>query len=416
MTRSFKLSAMLLALASPTMPGAIQTAAFAQSAQPQPGAQPPSVQAPAFVAQPAPVWRRRAAEDMLAYIERIGAEGLDPADYSPDELREAIGSGDDAVLTPVATRIFLQLSTDLSGGHVRGDSRVQWYLPDTSINGNEQQLRLAEAAQGNTADVLDSLLPTHPQYAGLKRALAATAPEDMARRDLIRANMERWRWMPRDLGERHVIVNVPAFTAAVVDNGRVTVRHRAVVGARRTPTPQLSATISAVTLNPWWNVPQSIVREMGGRFGGDYVVRRDGSTIIARQRPGPRNALGRLKIEMPNNHAIYLHDTPAQALFARPVRAFSHGCIRTQNVRDFAAVLLAPTGEWDRGAIDRGIDTGETQSVRLATPVPVYIAYFTAAATNDGNIVTYADIYGRDTPVRQALNRAGRADTQVAMR
>ena len=178
------------------------------------------------------------------------------------------------------------LSADLSGGHVRGDSRVQWYIPDTSINGNEQQLRLAEAAQGNTADVLDSLLPTHPQYAGLKRALAATAPEDLARRDLIRANMERWRWMPRDLGERHVIVNVPAFTAAVVDNGRVTVRHRAVVGARRTPTPQLSATISAVTLNPWWNVPQSIVREMGGRFGGDYVVRRDGGTIIARQRPG----------------------------------------------------------------------------------------------------------------------------------
>jgi murein L,D-transpeptidase YcbB/YkuD len=398
------------------MPGAIQTAAFAQSAQPQPGAQLPSLQAPAVVAQPAPIWRRQAAEEMLAYIERIEAEGLDPADYSPDELREAIGSGDDAVLTPVATRIFLRLSADLSGGHVRGDSRVQWYIPDTSINGNEQQLRLAEAAQGNTADVLDSLLPTHPQYAGLKRALAATAPEDLARRDLIRANMERWRWMPRDLGERHVIVNVPAFTAAVVDNGRVTVRHRAVVGARRTPTPQLSATISAVTLNPWWNVPQSIVREMGGRFGGDYVVRRDGGTIIARQRPGPRNALGRLKIEMPNNHAIYLHDTPAQALFARPVRAFSHGCIRTQNVRDFAAVLLAPTGEWDRGAIDRGIDAGETQSVRLAAPIPVYIAYFTAAATNDGNIVTYADIYGRDTPVRQALNRAGRADTQVAMR
>jgi L,D-transpeptidase YcbB len=411
MTRSFKLSAMLVALASPTMPGAIQTAAFAQSAPAQ-----PAVQAPAVLAQPAPVWRRRAAEELLTYIERIAEEGLEPAAYSPDELREAIGSGDDALLTPVASRIFLRLSADLSGGHVRGDSRVQWYLPDTSINGNEQQLRLARAAEGNVDEVLDSLLPTHPQYAGLKRALSLTAPEDTARRDLIRANMERWRWMPRDLGERHVIVNVPAFTAAVVDNGRVTVRHRAVVGARRTPTPQLSATISAVTLNPWWNVPQSIVREMGGRFGGDYVVRRDGGTVIARQRPGPRNALGRLKIEMPNNHAIYLHDTPAQALFARPVRAFSHGCIRTQNVRDFAAVLLAPTGQWDRGAIDRGIDAGTTQSVPLAQPIPVYIAYFTAAATNDGNIVTYADIYGRDTPVRQALNRAGGRETQVASR
>ena len=411
MKSSLKLSAMLVALASPTMPGAIQTAAFAQSAPAQ-----PAVQAPAVLAQPAPVWRRRAAEELLAYIQRIEEEGLDPAAYSPDELREAIGSGDDAVLTPVASRIFLRLSADLSGGQVRGDSRVQWYLPDTSINGNEQQLRLARAAEGNVDEVLDSLLPTHPQYSGLKRALSLTTPEDTARRDLIRANMERWRWMPRDLGERHVIVNVPAFTAAVVDNGRVTVRHRAVVGARRTPTPQLSATISAVTLNPWWNVPQSIVREMGGRFGSDYVVRRDGGTVIARQRPGPRNALGRLKIEMPNNHAIYLHDTPAQALFARPVRAFSHGCIRTQNVRDFAAVLLAPTGQWDRAAIDRGIDAGTTQSVPLAEPIPVYIAYFTAAATNDGNIVTYADIYGRDTPVRQALNRAGGRETQVASR
>ena len=411
MTRSFKLGAMLVALASPTMPGAIQTAAFAQSAPAQ-----PAVQAPAVLAQPAPVWRRPAAEELLAYVERIEEEGLDPAAYSPDALREAIGSGDDAELTPVANRIFLRLTADLSGGQVRGNSRVQWHIPDTSINGNEQQLRLARAAQGGVAEILDSLLPTHPQYAGLKRALAQTAPEDNARRDLIRANMERWRWMPRNLGERHVIVNVPAFTAAVVDNGQVTVRHRAVVGARRTPTPQLSATITAVTLNPWWNVPQSIVAEMGGRFGSDYVVRRDGGYTIARQRPGPRNALGRLKIEMPNNHAIYLHDTPAQALFARPVRAFSHGCIRTQNVRDFAAVLLAPTGEWDRGAIDRGINAGTTRSVPLDQPIPVYIAYFTAAATNDGEIVTYADIYGRDTPVRQALNRAGGRETQVASR
>ena len=85
---------------------------------------------------------------------------------------------------------------------------------------------------------------------------------------------------------------------------------------------------------------------------------RDGGYISVRQPPGPRNALGRLKIEMPNEHAIYLHDTPSQALFGRPVRAFSHGCIRTQNVRDFAALLLAPTGQWDRGAIDRTIDDG----------------------------------------------------------
>ena len=144
-----------------------------------------------------------------------------------------------------------------------------------------------------------------------------------------------------------------------------------------------------------------------------YEVRRNGNQLTVRQPPGPRNSLGRLKIEMPNEHAIFLHDTPAQALFSRPVRAFSHGCIRTQNIRDFAAVLLAPTGQWDRAAIDAAIATGENQQTQLAAPVPVYIAYFTAAATTDGDIVAYDDIYGRDVPVRQALNGAA-STTQIA--
>ena len=414
MIRTFRTGALALLLASPTMPGAIQTAAFAQSepaaaAQPQP----PQVAAPAPA--PAPIlWRVAAAEELLRYVEAIGDEGLEPSAYAPERLREALRGGDPAALNAVATQTFLRLVTDLSGGQVRGDGRVQWHLPDTSLDGNRQQLLLAQASQGGVEAVLDGLLPTHPQYVGLRAALATTPAEDAARRALIRANMERWRWMPRDLGERHIIVNVPAFTVALVENGRVLARHRTVVGARRTPTPQLAARVTAVTLNPWWYVPQSIIREMGGRFGGNYQVRRtEGGGLTVRQPPGPGNALGRLKIEMPNAHAIYLHDTPAQALFSRPVRAFSHGCIRTQGIRDFAALVLAPTGAWDRAAIDRAIATGENQTVSLPEPIPVYIAYFTAAATTDGNVVTYADIYGRDAPVRQALSRAGRT-TEVA--
>jgi murein L,D-transpeptidase YcbB/YkuD len=422
MIRTFRTGALALLLASPTMPGAIQTAAYAQSepAGPAPAqAQPPVAATPAPAPQPV-LWRVAAAEELLRYVEGVGKEGLEPASYAPDRLREALAGGDPVALTNVASQTFLRLVTDLSGGQVRGDSRVQWHLPDSSLDGNRQQLLLAEASQasqasqGGLAPLLDGLLPTHPQYVGLRNALASTGAEDEARRGLIRANMERWRWMPRDLGDRHIIVNVPAFTAALVENGRVLARHRTVVGARRTPTPQLSARVTAVTFNPWWNVPQSIIREMGGRFGGGYQVRRsEGGNLIVRQPPGPGNALGRLKIEMPNQHAIYLHDTPAQALFARPVRAFSHGCIRTQAIRDFAALLLAPTGQWDRAAIDRAIATGDNQSITLPEPIPVYIAYFTAAATTDGNVVTYADIYGRDAPVRQALNRAG-ANTEVA--
>ena len=410
MIRLFRLSALALILASPTMPGAVQTAALAQS-EPRLDYQAPVQQAPM---QQARVWSRAAAEELLAYVDRIGEEGLDPAAYNPERLRGELASGQEALWSPVATQIFLRLTADLSGGYVRGDSRVDWHMVGNEINGNEQQRLLGQVmSQGGVAATLHALLPTHVQYAGLKRALAATAEDDEARRNLIRANLERWRWMPRNLGERHVIVNVPAFTAAVVDGGRVVARHRTIVGARRTPTPQLSATVTGVTLNPWWNVPQSIIPELGSMRG--YQVRRDGGRLIVRQPPGPGNSLGRVKIEMPNDHAIYLHDTPAQALFSRTVRAFSHGCIRTQNVRDFAAILLEPTGQWDRAAIDRAIAAGETRTASLAQPIPVYIAYFTAAATTDGNIVTYADIYGRDAPVRQALNRAGGGTAQASL-
>jgi murein L,D-transpeptidase YcbB/YkuD len=396
MNKLFRLSSLGILLASPTVPVAMEGAA---SAQVQPAVQVP---APPL---PAAIWTRDTAQALLAYVDGVGAEGLNPAAYGPDRLRAAIASGDDAQIASTATDTFLRLANDLSGGSVRGNARVDWHMASTALDAAAQRELMARAvAEGSIAESLNRLLPVHPQYRALRRALEITPEDETAQRDLIRTNMERWRWMPRSLGARHVIVNVPAFTAAIVDNGQVTARHRAVVGSTRTPTPQLNASIRAVTFNPWWNVPQSIIREMGGRFGADYEVTRNGSQISARQRPGPRNSLGRLKIEMPNDHAIYLHDTPSQHLFARPARAFSHGCIRTQNVRDFAARLLAPTGRWARPQIDQTINTGRTVSANLATSVPVYIAYFTAAATDEGQLVRYADVYGRDAPVKRALN------------
>lgn len=408
MTRPIRLSALVLILASPTMPGAIQAASASQG-QDQLGLQ--RVQ-PQASPTPAPVvaatWNRAAAQELLRYVEAVGQEGLSPAAYSPDELRAAIEGGNEAVITPIASRIFMKLAADLSGGAVRGRARVDWHISYSGLDAAGQQRLMAQVLRGGggVGPALESLLPTHVQYAGLKRALANTPAEDTARRDLIRTNLERWRWLPREFGRRHVLVNVPAFTVALVDDGAVTTRHRTVVGARRTPTPQLNATITGVTMNPWWHVPQSIIRENGGRFGAGYQVTRGaGGGMSVRQSPGPRNALGRLKIEMQNDHAIYLHDTPSQSLFGRPVRAFSHGCIRTQNVRAFAALLLAPGGEWDRAEIDQTIAGGRTQTARLSQPVPVFIAYFTAAATSDGDIVRYGDIYGRDAPVKQALSR-----------
>ncbi len=395
-------SLLAVALASPTLPGALQQTAWAQTDQ-------PAAAAPA-VPRVATPWSRDRAETLLAYIGGLPAEGLTPSVYGPERLRAALG--DEAARTRVADEIFLKLAGDLSGGHVRGADRVSWYMAPSGAGEAERQRLLGVAKSGDVVEVLNGLLPTHAQYIGLRRALAQTEAGDTRRRDLIRTNMERWRWLPRNLGERHVIVNVPAFTAALVEDGQVVARHRAVVGAVSTPTPQLSATITAVTFNPWWTVPQSIIRGMRS-FGG-YQVTQRGNYRIVRQPPGPANSLGRVKIEMPNEHAIYLHDTPSQSLFNRPVRAFSHGCIRTHAVRDFAELLLQPTGQWNRAQIDETIATGRTVQARMAAPIPVYISYFTAAATNDGNIVTYTDVYGRDTRVRQALNRATPATESLA--
>jgi len=378
------------ALASPSLPATVH----AQNGQPAPAAAQAPVAATAH-------WARPAAAELVGYIERLDAEGLSPANYGHERLRAALSAGDQAAFTRTADDIFLRLARDLSGGSVRGTDRVSWYMAPSGIEEAEQRALLDRAKRGNVAQLLDGLLPTHPQYVGLRNALAN--PANAERRDLIRTNLERWRWMPRNLGERHIIVNVPAFTAAFIENGEVIARHRTVVGATSTPTPQLSATAVAVTFNPWWTVPQSIVRTMRG-FGG-YQVREANGYRIVRQPPGPGNSLGRVKIEMPNEHAIYLHDTPSQHLFSRSVRAFSHGCVRTQGIRDFAARLLESTGDWDRARIDQTIAAGQTVQARLAAPMPVYVSYFTAAATNDGNIVTYTDVYGRDTRVRQALNR-----------
>src|SRR4051812_18343759 len=213
MTRALRLSALLLVLASPTMPGAIQSAARAQvtaQAQPQMGYQ-------TITSEQAPAWSRDAAQELLAYVQHIGQEGLNPSDYGADRLRAAIAGNDDAALTQVATPIFIRLAQDLSGGAVRGRARVEWHMTDATLDRRGQRgLPPGVARGGGAGAALDPLPPTHPQYAGLKRPPAAPPESAPARRALTPPNMERWRWMPRTLGPRHVLVNVPAFTAALI--------------------------------------------------------------------------------------------------------------------------------------------------------------------------------------------------------
>jgi len=357
-------------------------------------------------------WTDEAARNLLAYVERVGEEGLTAGDYAPAALRDALASGDPLARDRAATDSFLKLSAALALGIVPIDLREDWHMKDPDLDGAGQFGLMERAiATGDVGGQLDSLLPTHPQYAELKGVLADAGDE--AKRDKARANLERWRWLPRDLGQRYVIVNVPAYTVALVEDGQVVTRHRAVVGAPKTATPQLGAVATGVIFNPWWEVPKSIEPEVRGKRGYVAVKGDDGAVQRYRQPPGPANSLGRMKVVMPNNYAIYLHDTPAKALFKRDKRALSHGCIRTENALDFAQALLG-NPEWDKAKIQATIASGKTVKADTLVATPVYITYFTAAAAQDaGGIIAYDDIYGRDDKIVTALNDRGGA-TELA--
>ena len=170
---------------------------------------------------------------------------------------------------------------------------------------------------------------------------------------MLRANMERWRWVPRDPGARYLLVNVAGYTAELVENGQIVSMHRIVIGKPAKSTPQFSTTVEGVIINPWWELPKRIVAERVGtlfvkhpvmaKAQGYVRVKAWGGGTRVRQAPGPRNALGQMKLVMPNPYPIYLHDTPSKALFDETARAFSHGCMRVDRPFDLAAALLAGT-------------------------------------------------------------------------
>ncbi|HZC37317.1 MAG TPA: L,D-transpeptidase family protein [Sphingomicrobium sp.] len=357
-------------------------------------------------ALPPAVWDIVSAQDLLTYIEQIGKEGLTPADYDPAGLAAAIQTGNPAVVSPVATDRFDRLSSDLALGHVKKPARIDWFLTDGDLDAAKQDALLRSAlAQHDVRDALDGLLPTHPQYAALKAALAMTPASDTAKIARIRLNMDRWRWLPRDLGHKYIIVNVPSFYATLVEDGVNRWKQRAVAGKLSTPTPELNATAVGVILNPWWEVPKSIEHEAAGKKGFVPVIGPDGAIQRWRQPPGPTNALGQLKFVMPNSKAIYLHDTNARSRFNSDVRALSHGCVRTQHVVDLATLLLGDDGgDWTPEKVQATLDSKKTVQANFVKPLPVYIVYFSQAALLDGSIVEYKDLYGRDSLALAALH------------
>lgn len=227
-------------------------------------------------------------------------------------------------------------------------------------------------------------------------------------------NMERWRWLPRDLGSSYIFVNVPEYRMRLVRDGSLAYETRIVVGKAETPTPIFSDIMQYAVINPYWNVPPSILkkeflpglaRDPGYAAKRGYEVIRRGNAIHVRQPPGERNSLGHIKFMFPNDHAVYLHDTPSRALFGRDKRAFSHGCVRVDQPLRFGELVLGP--QWPQSRIKRLIGRGE-RTVRLKEPLPIHLAYFTTSIDQQGVLHSREDIYGIDARMRVALERLRR--------
>jgi murein L,D-transpeptidase YcbB/YkuD len=262
---------------------------------------------------------------------------------------------------------------------------------------------------------------------------ALNVPVEM-RIQQLRLNMERWRWLPQNLGARYIVVNIAGFELRVMEQGQEVMQMRVVTGQPYRQTPVFSDEISYLVLNPYWHVPHSIAVKdklplikqnpnylaqqnmtLFRGWGADAKVVNpatvDWSTVTAsnfpyrlRQDPGRQNALGRVKFMFPNKYNVYLHDTPSRSLFARAARSFSSGCIRLERPMDLTRYLLADQPEWTEARIQQVLSTNVERSVTLKQTMPVHLQYWTAWADPDGTIHFRSDIYARDAPLARAMH------------
>jgi murein L,D-transpeptidase YcbB/YkuD len=238
-------------------------------------------------------------------------------------------------------------------------------------------------------------------------------------------NLERWRWQGWEPDGRTILVNVPTFQLHAYEDGREALTMRVITGTGDSQTPVFAEEMTHVVFSPHWNVPANIletevlpaIRRDPGYLArrNMEMVRAEGGGVSVRQRPGPGNALGLVKFLFPNPYNVYLHDTPADALFARPRRAFSHGCVRLEKPEALARFVLKGAADWNDAQIARAMRSGREQFVALETPVPLRIAYFTAWVDAGGAVLFAPDVYRHDV-AQEALLPQPRPATTVAAR
>jgi L,D-transpeptidase YcbB len=262
-------------------------------------------------------------------------------------------------------------------------------------------------------------------------ALNTPLPERLSQ---VAMNLERWRWLPDDLGQRHFVVNIPYFHLIAREGGKPVVDIRIVVGKRGNETPMFSDEMTHVVFSPYWNIPETIALEetapaimqdpnylarnnievvsTSGRVIPPSSIPWDDAEALSafsfRQRPGANNALGYVKFMFPNKHSVYIHDTPADALFRRIGRAFSHGCVRVEEPEVLAQYVLRDQAEWTPEAIRTAMRGGEERHVKLRHPIRVHIIYMTSWVDERGGLHFQNDVYGYDAKQARALAEKNR--------
>ncbi len=344
------------------------------------------------------------------YVKRVAAGGWPAFPAGPK-----LGKGDrDARVA--ALRRSLAAMADLPAAEPASD-------PDLFDQALEDAVKSFQRRHG--------LEPDGVVGAGTASAIDVPAADRLKQ---IRANLERWRWITRDLGERYVLVNVAGFRVGIYEGGREVLSMPAIVGRSYRQTPDFSGKISTITLNPPWNVPPKLAREdilpklrtdpsylekksfrvfEGWSEGAREIdpaaidwalIKEDSLSFKFRQDPGPQNALGRIMFLFPNKFDVYMHDTPERWLFSRAIRDFSSGCIRVEKAVDLAGYLLRDDPDWTVEKITEAIETGETKTIRLRSPLNIHVLYWTAWLGEDGRVQFRQDIYLRDAALVRALD------------
>lgn len=393
----------------------------------------------AFLRYAAALATGRVAPTDIEIDWKIAAPPFDPAKL----LDQALERGVDTVLAELvpqsaayqALRAALKRYRDLASPPAWRSLSLAVPLKPGASGDGVAQLRARLAAEGIVAEPeglpsdydagLAAAVKRFQDLHGLpsdgsvgRATLAALNVSPASRLRQIRVNLERWRSLPRDWAARRIEVNVPAASATLYEDGAPVLAMRAIVGAAGHPTPVLRARLLSVLFNPPWRVPSSIIEneiKPAVKRDRNYLKRNDYAYVDVngvkelQQLPGPKNALGKIKFEMPNLDDIYLHDTPARALFERSQRALSHGCVRLEEPRALAFELLGASADTD-AAIDQAISTGGTRRVSLPQTLPVYIFYATAFVDADGAVEFRDDVYGRDRRLAEALAARDAAD------